>query len=679
MYKKTCEIFTSFDLFRQPVVFYYNGKTKRTSFLGFICSLLIYIYLFYSFFNSNFFLKNVPIVIPESIENDRAGVIHFDSSRTLIFGIADPLNNRFTDPTYFKLLFRYYPNLTYFEERELKLCELEDINGNLSYFQSSKLGQMFCLKNNSFYLKDSLDQAPRYIAISILLCDNSTSNNTCKSPEEINDYFDNFNSQKFFNIVYDDRRVDIQDYTNPIKNAKKVISQLIDPKIKKKYFINLKKISVETEAGIIFSDINKVSDYSYSSMDFDFQLRTNSAQPLSQYIFLATKEEMIYNRRYQSFAEFLANFIGIAKFISVICFIFTNNLIYVHTLKYVINKLYTIPLNISPKKKSRILKKNKKKTGKKPEISDIVSHSPDSNLTLVAGEKGITNVKETKSLILNSENSNKFHTDKILFKSSRFAMPDLNNNQSQTNTLTMNCQLSQKVSKTKHPFAELTKISNKQLEKEDSLVLEHFSESQHEEKNIEMDEIKEININEKAAQSSDKTFDKTNKTLTKSKKIKDKIKNFFKRAPKEMEMKLHGKLNLTFWQYICLKISFMRCKKNSKQKLIEKAEKTFEQDLDVVNILTKLHDLEKLKILLLDEDQLVIFNFLSKPMITIENESDQYRSQSERKITTMINRDKNAKFYLEESYKKVLKKNDKISQRLVEFFDKEISILVDKK
>lgn len=116
--------------------------------------------------------------------------------------------------------------------------------------------------------------------------------------------------------------------------------------------------------------------------------------------------------------------------------------------------------------------------------------------------------------------------------------------------------------------------------------------------------------------------------------------------------------------------------KSVRHQLIRKAEKTYNEDLDLVNLMRKLHDLDKLKILLLDEDQLVLFNFLSKPVINIdmlnEKEMDETLSVSQRRVTQLMNRGKNAKLYLEESYKKVFEKTDKISAKLVEFFDQEI-------
>ena len=64
-------------------------------------------------------------------------------------------------------------------------------------------------------------------------------------------------------------------------------------------------------------------------------------------------------------------------------------------------------------------------------------------------------------------------------------------------------------------------------------------------------------------------------------------------------------------------------KKTEKERLITKAEKIYQKELDVINILKKLHEIENLKLLLLDENQLVLFNYLTKPYISLTKNNDE--------------------------------------------------------
>ncbi|KAL4450896.1 hypothetical protein ABPG74_011738 [Tetrahymena malaccensis] len=58
--------------------------------------------------------------------------------------------------------------------------------------------------------------------------------------------------------------------------------------------------------------------------------------------------------------------------------------------------------------------------------------------------------------------------------------------------------------------------------------------------------------------------------------------------------------------------------KNEKMRIYRIAEQKIEQDLDITHILKRLYDIDKLKLLLLDEQQIQLFNTLAKPVIKIQ-------------------------------------------------------------
>lgn len=88
-----------------------------------------------------------------------------------------------------------------------------------------------------------------------------------------------------------------------------------------------------------------------------------------------------------------------------------------------------------------------------------------------------------------------------------------------------------------------------------------------------------------------------------------------------MKKLLQGnKLKLNCHEYILYFIKKIFCiKKSFKEKIIFNAEEKFSKELDVINILSKLHELENLKMLLFDDDQLVLFNNISKPLIYVDD------------------------------------------------------------
>lgn len=123
-------------------------------------------------------------------------------------------------------------------------------------------------------------------------------------------------------------------------------------------------------------------------------------------------------------------------------------------------------------------------------------------------------------------------------------------------------------------------------------------------------------------------------------------------------------LNISAFDYFkyLLKKSFCM-KRNEKEQLIEKADKLYKQELDITCILKKIHEIDKLKSLILDKDQLVLFNYLDKPHISL-------KSKEEKRSLTLGNLpfDRNQ---IAESYFKCNEERGKneISTKLVEICD----------
>ena len=143
----------------------------------------------------------------------------------------------------------------------------------------------------------------------------------------------------------------------------------------------------------------------------------------------------------------------------------------------------------------------------------------------------------------------------------------------------------------------------------------------------------------------------------------------------------NNRLKLTFWgylEYICTILFCLR--KSPKHQIISKAEKAFKHDLDIVNIVEKLHDLEKLKILLLNEDQLLLFNYLSKPLISFNEKErtiqEDNLNQSNIKMSKLMNFSDISKTgnNIAESYRRIYenKNADKTNLRLAELFDQKV-------
>ena len=135
------------------------------------------------------------------------------------------------------------------------------------------------------------------------------------------------------------------------------------------------------------------------------------------------------------------------------------------------------------------------------------------------------------------------------------------------------------------------------------------------------------------------------------------------------------KMNLV--EYVLFKIyKIFGCKKGLKRKLFWKAEELFDRELDIVNMLKRLQDIEKLKLLLLTPQQIALFNLLAKPMLSIEGEEYlENKKKGGYKITEILSfagKKENLKSALQE-----YEKNFKNNQNEMSQVDKRLILLLE--
>ena len=73
---------------------------------------------------------------------------------------------------------------------------------------------------------------------------------------------------------------------------------------------------------------------------------------------------------------------------------------------------------------------------------------------------------------------------------------------------------------------------------------------------------------------------------------------------------------------------FCRISLNFKEKLFMRTQEVFEDEIDIVKILKRIQDIEKLKYLLLNDQQIMLFEVLEKPMIFVEETQKELNSSS---------------------------------------------------
>lgn len=145
-----------------------------------------------------------------------------------------------------------------------------------------------------------------------------------------------------------------------------------------------------------------------------------------------------------------------------------------------------------------------------------------------------------------------------------------------------------------------------------------------------------------------------------------------------------SQFNFNLFDYLKMNLKFVfRMPMNEKEKLFLKGTKVYDDELDIVHILKKLQEFEKLKIILLNEEQRTLFNLIGKPLIYLEDhehdEDFDENCSAQLKMSKMI---RSATIVDENNLKKALgyfslmQKNNQLNpleKRLMELVDKNLS------
>ena len=330
--KYKCQKFSYFiydlDMFGKRVELYFKGKSKKTSLIGIIFTL-IYISIFLAFFiyklirmmkktDSNFFDTYAYMEKPPSIqlsnENFYGG-----------FALEDPISyDTFIDEriyypkAYFKRAQRNGSDWEWFEkELEIETCKLEKFGSSFrEKFKNKPLNNLYCFKemNETLIGAFSYDLYSLFF-ISFYPCKNSTENgNKCKPKEEIDYYL----KSTFVSFQMQDVDMTPQNYKNPILTRDKDIYTTVGKKLFKEIHAFFQIVNVETDIDIFgldyFKDIKKETFLKYDSSSFMSSIIENdiyvTGQSFCDVTLKLSDKVLTQKRTYTKLVEILGNIGG---------------------------------------------------------------------------------------------------------------------------------------------------------------------------------------------------------------------------------------------------------------------------------------------------------------------------------------------------------------------------------
>ena len=636
------------DLFKRPFTLKILAKDKKTTFLGSFLSLVILIAISVSISQSDMVLHINPNIIEKTISQDVSPQLNFGSTGVFIIGVVDANRTGFIDETIFKVeVWSLYKvggvnvipkNKQFFPKR----CETKDANEMISnQFKGFDYSRYLCLPKQEFVIQGDQDEGV-YMALSFILriCNNITDGGICQSEENIKKAL----GDKFFYLNFPDISVDVDLYEHPFLFNQKSKILAVSTTESQYVHMSMQQVNFSSDFSPILHEPTTSSIPKYLSnqlmsmpiLEGTFSKYNSPYFPLVHIYFTSTKEVVSISRRYMKLQEVLANAAGLTNTLLVIGFILTSFQAKLQLLSNIINNLY-ISHQIETKEK----KDNKNGTIelKKNENSLVFIPQKETEQPLNDIESSKTKNKPT----LEPENTIINSTDDI------------------------NIQIS---AKQKSNFSKKSLFSQ-------ALEIHAGKEfpisNQNPQKNEKIKESEECELNSSqviTSQQKNREF-KDNEGLNSSQLITSQQKNReFKENGEELRNFEHylendGQKNeLNFHSLIYLKAKFnkfFRRKLPPNQKLLLKAEELYIKETDIVHIMLKLQEIDKLKYIMLNPEQLALFNLLEKPIIHLRDNPEEKNTLIRLSNLFMnIKKEKNNQEIM--NYYKLLLKNEQKSE-----------------
>jgi len=702
---KTVLSFSSqIDLFRKPLVLSFNSEAKNSNLFGVLCSLAIYSYMLVLFFQSDLVLRQNPLVLSQTVSTAHAEPIIFDQGHMLTLGVVNSLETPFINDTLFRLEFKNYHlkeingaiQVISLEYSTVRPCLPEDSSNALDFDMAAVVfDNSYCLVNKNFRLEGGFDESEIYYSVANLyMCDNVTSNGTCQSQETIDSFF--LNNKMFFAANFYSASVDLRNYLEPIQTQYITQIDLIDTTLTKRLYVYMKPTDVSTDNGWFSPSITTESSYMFDSLSSDFQ-SLQPGQPISQMLFLASQKRETSSRKYQTLPQLLGSLTGMAHLLMFVGYGVSNLQHKINSLKLLINSLYYVP-KIKNKRKKKNSKNNlkivktkqskeitKEKTNEKNEkaknITEIfpqIKKSYSNQMDVGSQSERLSKIKEKKvSSFKNNSKDDNFETKHIKspVNLNQFELNEPNQRPPYKNhydSFILEHYSDRKIGeeikneqKTQHP--QLFTETQPQITETQPPLL--FTETQPQFTETQPP------FTETQAQNTEKVDPKTK--VNKQSGFKEK---FLKFMPSKKKIE-GNKLDLGLFEYIKAKLhGIFKRKLSDKEKLIQESEKIFADEIDLIKILSKIHEIEKIKLILFDSDQLLLFNGLTKPMIGSEIIKDfnlEANNKINVKMSQLIASYKSKKIEdMQKTYETVLMNSgqNEINKRLIELLDADLKL-----
>jgi len=659
------------DLFKRPLSLTVMSKEKTFTWFGVVLSVMVVTVICLSFFQSDMVQKTSPFILEKTTLATIAPNQTFGKSLPFMFGLVDVNENGYIDDTMFKIdvaIFGPDSEVGPAGYREIIPVPCETISNSLFLNQKPTFTNYSCILDDNIVIQGQrLANDYQAIFFQLRMCNNETDNITCKSEDEIA----NFLAGMSLYTIYPDYTYDIDNYDTPYSAKFTILTQPLSlnnsiwlgEAIKQSTFIN--------DEFFLYSDpiktILSLSDISTTStfpiLSGQLAAFNTIYNPLTVIYFSSSNNVHYISRTYQKIQTALANCSGIASALLIIGTILTEFHSRITLLIIVIKNLYVFKTNKS---------KNKELKEKKFNLAKNDYQETRKALTKKSDQK---KEYELRSPIIIEELILKKTSQNIMI-SKTDTIKENDNNLNKKNTPMVTIQ----------NFEEPTNIEEKHEKK--VFLREYFGETKIKQKILSDSEIPpppeidSIPDDQEIKIKAEDSIRMMSYSITKGQESKikvdnDKINEFEEYLKQHEQHNKNFNINITNFM-IAKGKKFVGRKLTQKEKLLLKAEEVFDKEIDIVSILLKLQEIEKLKFVLLNPSQISLLKLLDKPVISCDEDNQNLMVQLSRTIleSGLISSRFRRKNTLVENYKHMIRSENKseIDCRILQLLDDEMKL-----
>ncbi|KAL4479279.1 hypothetical protein ABPG72_011491 [Tetrahymena utriculariae] len=625
-------MFQKIDIFGSQILLRFNGEPTYNTRTGSVVTLLIIGFICFRLFAiiKDVFLRTSPQVIYSERQVDNPAAFQLSSQTfPLAFSMEDPNYNYYIDEGIYTIQAQFYQKTLVFNQTtqqndavwnvtdiKVQPCTLDNFKNpdNINYYTSLQYQNMYCLPPDIQLTLQGDFSSPiySYLQLQIVKCKQN-----CKSKEKLDEYLLNSN----FAVQISDSFVDPSIKQNPFKIYSRDIYWSTSTQMPKFATIYFRNNYVQSDFGWFMPDFTtqKYPAYSYNDVSvFPDNFQTYFLQVVFRF---EKQKEGFYSRTYKNFNNIMSEIGGFTQSLLAIGYLICTRISQLQLNQTLINQAFNYEDSKDENEENKEIEKKQINIQQKFQLSNYSSQSPSFQNQVL--KQSQSQNQRSNQIMINGQDQQQYQNLKVNIDFQNSAIQSYLNignqvNNQQNQSLQIQSLDHMKQNKENENFDSKQFIFSNKNDLKQSIPESKQASKQHDQKKILNHLIQDLQINDELAQGTKEqdildegTHVKIQKQKLKIQQMEQKLKENKFNELMEKETKC---MKMSIWEYFKSKI-FPLGEYKKKNQIIQYSIDKLYYNLDIFNILKKLVEVEKLKRLLLDPEQLKLFDYLPKPTI----------------------------------------------------------------